>query len=73
MHVPGGKLVQRGCFFIREMQHVPTRVLARLVEHVLEHIGQVLGIPYCIVLLSSHREVHALILDTFVVTRNPEH
>ncbi|PYO92407.1 MAG: hypothetical protein DMD58_01960 [Gemmatimonadetes bacterium] len=73
VHVPGGELVQRRGFFVREMQHEAVRVLARLVEHVLEHIRQVLGVTHRIVLFSSHRQVHALILGTFVVTRNPEH
>src|SRR5712675_647520 len=55
------------------MQHVAVPALARPVEHALEDIGQVLGISDRIVLLSSHRKVHALILGTFGITRNPEH
>ena len=72
VHIPRGEFVQRRGFFVREMQHVAIRVLARLVEHVLEHIRQMLGVTHRIVLLSSHHQVHGLILGTFVVTRNPE-
>src|SRR3954469_10931577 len=73
VHVPGGELVERGRLFIREMQHVAVRVLAGLVEHLLEYVRQVLGIAYRVVLFSSHGEIHAVILNTSSVTRNPEH
>src|SRR6266851_10077786 len=62
VHVPGRQLVQRGGLFIREVQHVAMGLCVRLVEHVLEHVGEMFGVPDGLVLLSGHREVHALIL-----------